>query len=199
MKRSKTIMLTLLTGASLMVVGCNEEEDKTRFYKDNAACMQELQDSNLCATAEKEAQAAHLESAPKFTSKAECEQKFGAGNCVEPATTPAQATNQPHNAGVSHGGSFFMPMMMGYMMGKMSGGGGLLGGGLFGGNRYGAQPLYRDNNGNAYSGNGMAGFFRGNNFQATPHHSSNWSNYGSGNSSSVRRGGFGSSSHFSGS
>ena len=58
-----------------------------------------------------------LAEAPRFGRKQQCEQEFGAGNC-----------ESRQEAG---GGSFFMPMMMGYMMGNM-----------MGGNRF-SQPVYR--------------------------------------------------------
>jgi uncharacterized protein YgiB involved in biofilm formation len=59
--------------------------------------------------------------APKFASKQECETEFGAARCEQ----APQRT--------SSGGSMFMPLMMGYMMGSMIGGRGF-------GN---SQPLYR--------------------------------------------------------
>ena len=43
--------------------------------------------------------------APRFTKKEQCEAEFGAGNC------------ETRQAGAGTG-SFFMPMMMGYMMGN---------------------------------------------------------------------------------
>lgn len=187
MKRSKCITLTLLTGATLVVTGCKEE--KPSFYKDSSACMEELKDSAACQEAEKAALAEHEKTAPKFTSKEECEQKFGAENCVQPPDTQRGATASPS------GGGFFMPMMMGYMMGRMGGGGGLFGGG----NRWATQPLYRDRNGNAYAGGnrgGMAGLFRGNRFEPSPSYAGNWSKS---TAPAVRRGGFGGSSFFAGS
>jgi uncharacterized protein YgiB involved in biofilm formation len=192
MKRSKTITLTLLTGTALIVTGCQEDEAKSSFFKDSAACVQELKDSAACDDAQKDALAQHLQSAPKFTSKEECEQKFGAENCVQP---PNQQQQTNSGANVSHGGGFFMPMMMGYMMGKM-GGGGMFGGG----SRWGSQPIYRDNSGNAFAGGnrgGLAGLFKGNNFEPSKTYAGNWSKNSS--PSTVRRGGFGTSSHFAGS
>lgn len=178
MKRSRYITLTLLTGATLVVSGCNEDEPS--FFKDNAACLQELNDATACADAQKDALAQHLQTAPKFTSREQCEQQFGAENCMEqPVSTDSTSANQQSSGG------YFMPMMMGYMMGRM-------GGGLFGGNnsRYTSQPLYRDRNNNAFTGGangGLAGRFSGNSFQSS-------SAISKASPSAIRRGGFGTSS-----
>ena len=69
--------------------------------------------------------------APRFTKKEECEAEFGAGNC------------ETRTASDGGGGSFFLPLMMGYMMGKM-------------GNNVVSQPVYRDAKNTAYAGGGRA-------------------------------------------
>ena len=58
----------------------------------------------------KEAQDQHAAVAPKYASQADCQADFGAGKCEQ---TPYRT---------SSGGSVFMPLMMGYMMGSMIGG-----------------------------------------------------------------------------
>lgn len=195
MKRSKQITLTLLTGATLVVSGC-EQKEQTRFFADKAACMQTLNDNAACEEAEKQALVQHLQNAPKFTTKEECESQFGADNCVQPEKPAGQGEHLQQG-----GGSYFMPMMMGYMMGRMMGGGG-----IFGGSRYAAEPLYKDRYGNAYTRNrGLAGMFNGNRFESMkkssvpngaykPYSGQASSEEERNNSSYTRRGGFGTSS-----
>lgn len=181
MKRSRAITLTLLTGAALTVSGCNEEEP-AKFFNSSASCVNELKTPEACAEAEKTAMVEHLQTAPKFTSKEQCEAEFGAENCVN----PVQQTSTAHS-----GGGYFMPLMMGYMMGRS--------GGFFGGNNYAAQPMYRDRNNNAFTGgnrNTAAGVFSGNRFQPNAAFSANGMRSAPrvAPASTVNRGGFGSSS-----
>ena len=84
------------------------------------------------------------QSAPTFTSREACEQQFGAGNCMEPEKVADGQQPQTQNQA---GGSFFMPLMMGYLMGRTFGGG------------YAAQPVYRDATNTAYAGSRPIGSF----------------------------------------
>jgi uncharacterized protein YgiB involved in biofilm formation len=65
----------------------------------------------------------HLATAPKFSRQEECEAQFGVGHC------------ETRGEG---GGSVFMPIMMGYMLGHM------MGGGWYG-------PVYRGRDNAAYT------------------------------------------------
>jgi uncharacterized protein YgiB involved in biofilm formation len=78
-----------------------------------------------CAEARKQAVAASAEVAPRFAGQGDCENEWGAGNCVS------------HNSG---GSSFFMPFMTGFLVGKMLGGG-----------RRDYLPLYRKAGDRAFS------------------------------------------------
>jgi uncharacterized protein YgiB involved in biofilm formation len=71
-----------------------------------------LNDTTQCNAEYASAKALHPQVAPKYLSKDECETDFGAGKCE---TAPQQTTS---------GGSVFMPMMLGYMMGQMMNRGG---------------------------------------------------------------------------
>src|SRR5690606_21642097 len=66
-----------------------------------------LVNSESCVSEYQTAQVMHPQVAPKYLTKQECETDFGSGQCE---TAPQQTTS---------GGSLFMPMMMGYMMGSM--------------------------------------------------------------------------------
>lgn len=71
---------------------------------------------------------------PRFNSLEECEAQFGQGQCNNLPANPQEDPSQGQN--VQQGsGSSWMPMMMGFMAGRMLGGGGFT---------QGAQPLYRD-------------------------------------------------------
>jgi uncharacterized protein YgiB involved in biofilm formation len=74
-----------------------------------------------CEKKYKEARGQHAAVAPKYSSKVDCQADFGAGKCEQ----------SPYRT--SSGGSVFMPLMMGYMMGSLIGGRSSMA----------AQPLYR--------------------------------------------------------
>ncbi|WP_018632257.1 DUF1190 domain-containing protein [Neomegalonema perideroedes] len=149
MKRSKAVHLLYLGIAATALQGCGEDE-RPRGYVEPPTIqsvatgegayfsMQECQsrfDQALCDQSAAEARAEHAENAPKFASQESCEDFSGPGMC-EPA---------PQTAGASSGGSSFMPMMMGFMVGRaignMSGAGrGYYAGPPQGCDRYGAAP-----------------------------------------------------------
>ena len=105
MKKSRAIRLVLLGSTGLTLAACTQKppSDATFFskvedcipVKGEAACRDGLAKSEAEFTA----------GAPRFTQKEQCESEFGAGNCE---------TREPRGGS----GSFFMPMMMGYMMGN---------------------------------------------------------------------------------
>jgi len=72
-----------------------------------------------CEAAYRTAANQAAENAPKFGSQADCEQEFGAGQCQQ--RTEANGT------------SMFMPLLAGFMLGRL----------LSGGNRAPASPLFR--------------------------------------------------------
>lgn len=105
MKKSNAIRLVLLGSTGLTLAACTQKppSDATFFskvedcipVKGEAACREGLAKSEASWEAD----------APRFTQKEQCEAEFGAGNCE---------TRESRTGG----GSFFMPMMMGYMMGN---------------------------------------------------------------------------------
>jgi uncharacterized protein YgiB involved in biofilm formation len=122
MKRRNSISIALLMGVSAIALSACEEP------KVDAAVFESIQQcvdypgvlKEECEQSFKDAKGQHVAVAPKYTSQADCQADFGAGKCEK---APYQTSN---------GGSVFMPLMMGYMMGSMLGGRGM-----------GAQPLYR--------------------------------------------------------
>lgn len=103
MKRSRNLRLGLMLGAAgLALAGCQEEEKATgAVYSSVEACVSEgIYTRNACETALAEATKVHEESAPRYDSRALCEEEFGVGQC-----SPG-----------SDGGSFFVPFMTGYFV-----------------------------------------------------------------------------------
>lgn len=132
MKKSRSIRLVLLGSASIALAACGDDgpPQDARFFSNLQECSA-IYDTSQCLDAQKQAAQSFAADAPKFTQKEQCEAEFGAGNCEtqQVATGGQQPAGGEQSAG--SGSSFFMPMLMGYMMGNM-----------LGGNRY-AAPVYR--------------------------------------------------------
>ena len=104
MKRSRAIRLVLLGGAGCALAACDQAPPPdARFFADAEACAA-VHDQGTCRQALAESEATFAAEAPRYSRKEECEAEFGAGNCE---------TRQSGGFG-----SFFMPMMMGYMLGS---------------------------------------------------------------------------------
>ena len=122
MTRSRSIALVMLGAGSIVLTACDEPQVDANVFRDVEQCIDQPGASRAaCEEAYGVAAAQHAAVAPKYVDKADCEADFGAGQCE----TAPYSTRE--------GGSVFMPLMMGYMMGSMLGGG----------RGFGAQPLYR--------------------------------------------------------
>lgn len=109
MKRSKKAALILMVPtATLMLASCGEDPAEAVVFSSPEECAAYVTAASAeqCMADYKAAQALHPQVAPKYPGKAECEADFGSGKCE---TAPQQHAS----------GSFFMPMMMGYMAGQM--------------------------------------------------------------------------------
>jgi uncharacterized protein YgiB involved in biofilm formation len=174
MKRSMTVSLVLMGSAAMGFAGC---KPKAESYPSVEACEaagqhtdQECRDGFAAAEREHEASARH------FQSRDECIAAYGPAGCEE-----------RHAEG---GGSFFMPLMLGYM----------LGGGM------GYHPLYQDpvrrdcvvgSGGMRFGGcssGGSGGGAAGGSWYRGGGYSSGGSSSAS-ETSTVSRGGFGASGH----
>ncbi|WP_419904763.1 DUF1190 domain-containing protein [Kiloniella sp.] len=121
MKRSKTLKLALMGASALALTACEEPQEVGIFETVEQCSQQDGFDSSTCEENMKLAEAEHIRVSPKYTSVEDCEVDFGATQCeIAPMQTQG-------------GGSVFMPLMMGYMMGNMLGGN----------SRVATQPLYR--------------------------------------------------------
>jgi uncharacterized protein YgiB involved in biofilm formation len=125
MKKSRSIRLVLLGSASLALASCGEDfPQDAKFFTDAKDCSAIYSDES-CRQAETQAKQALATEAPQYSRKEECEAEFGPGNCESKQSA-------------SGGGSIFMPLLMGYMMGNM----------MSGGNRF-SQPVFRGPNNSA--------------------------------------------------
>ncbi len=137
MRRSRFIALVSMGTATLALTACEDATQTTVFENLDQCVQSRLYSQEECQANFQAATTVHRQAAPTFASRSDCEADFGAGQC-EPA--PQQQQQQAAHGG----GSLFMPLMLGYMMGSMSSAGRAVQ----------PQPLYR-----AYEG-GARGPFR---------------------------------------
>jgi uncharacterized protein YgiB involved in biofilm formation len=130
MKRSRAIRLVLLSSTGLLLLaGCDQNDPLARndFFQSEQQCAQ-ANDPSACRQALADAQREHARTAPAFGSREACEARFGLENCTETKATPTPEQiqpgepQQPQQTAQSGGGSWFLPVMMGYMMGRTLGG-----------------------------------------------------------------------------
>lgn len=132
--RSRHVTAALLGAAAFALAACEEDKVETVVVSDPAACAALGEFSaQECEQGFAEAKAQNDATAPRYDAMAVCEEEHGAGNC-QPEVT-------------SGGGSVFMPILMGYMMGRMMGG-------------FGAKPLYPTASGSAATADGRTQFNR---------------------------------------
>ncbi|EKE43985.1 hypothetical protein OCGS_1966 [Oceaniovalibus guishaninsula JLT2003] len=114
MKSSAPHRLVLLGAASaLALAGCREEQAEIVVFDDPATCEASGIEPDICAEQYAEALAEHAETAPRYDAIDVCEEQHGEGACVADA------------ASGSGGGSIFMPLMAGYLMGQLLSGRGM--------------------------------------------------------------------------
>lgn len=123
MKRWNSISVVMMMGVSAIALSaCEEPKVDAAVYDSVEQCIKDPSvPRGECEQSYKEARTQHAAVAPKYSSESDCQAEFGVGKCEQ----------APYRT--SSGGSVFMPLMMGYMMGSMLGGRRSM---------Y-AQPLYR--------------------------------------------------------
>ncbi|SEM73432.1 Uncharacterized conserved protein YgiB, involved in bioifilm formation, UPF0441/DUF1190 family [Loktanella fryxellensis] len=128
-KRSRVMPAVLLGAAAFALSACQDEEVEASAFPDLQACQQAAASGTVlfsaadCDATFQEALVEYERSAPRYDDQALCEEQHG-GGCVAQEGTGGG------------GGSIFMPLMAGYLIGNM-----------LNGNRAATQPLYRDNTG----------------------------------------------------
>lgn len=133
MKRSSAISLAIV--GALAMSGCSPspQADEPTTYRNVTECVQDGKSQATCEKSFADAKAEAEKTAPKFASQAECAAQFG--NCQQSAS-----------------GGWFMPALMGYMVGNMMSNNG--------GTRYVSQPVYIDRSGRDVTSSYSNGTYR---------------------------------------
>jgi uncharacterized protein YgiB involved in biofilm formation len=105
MKRSRSVKLVLMSAVPVMLTACGDDAREPVIYQSVDSCVQAGEMSAAeCNQRFNEAWSEHQQTAPRFTSREECARQYSAEQCQE-----TRAAN---------GGSFFMPALMGFMVGR---------------------------------------------------------------------------------
>lgn len=116
--------VALAISAVFMLSGCEQADESVSLFQNADECKQSNPSmGDQCTIAYNQALEEAVKTAPKYATKEDCVAEFGEAQCTE---APAQAgmAAQPQQS------SMWMPLMAGYMMGRMMGGG------------YGQSPLF---------------------------------------------------------
>ncbi|MBL8629546.1 MAG: DUF1190 domain-containing protein [Rhodospirillaceae bacterium] len=142
-RKSRYVSVLLAGAAAVALSACDDGTNNMSetIYGDTTTCAQDF-GSQACADAQNAAKAEHIQQAPKFATKEECEAAGFSACEVVPAGTAVTNADGTQTQQASSGGGMFMPMMMGYMMGRM------MGGGMSGP----ARPVYANRDGYLYTG-----------------------------------------------
>lgn len=151
MKRSATVVLTsVMVGSGMSLAACGGETTPTQWADPPAAASSAATDAvaegqsfasleeckaagDLAPAACDEAYAQAQADAPQFANQQSCEERYGVDQCV------------PRNQ--AGGGSFFTPLLTGFIVGQALSN--------LGGGRYGGRGYYRDRYGYNTLGNGQ--------------------------------------------
>ncbi|MEO3741193.1 DUF1190 family protein [Kosakonia sp. WA-90] len=114
--------VALAVTAVFMLAGCEKSDETVSLYQNADDCSSANPGKSAeCTTAYNNALKEAERTAPKYATREDCVAEFGEGQCQK---TPVQASTAPENqAQAQSSGSFWMPLMAGYMMGRLMGGG----------------------------------------------------------------------------
>ncbi|CAI0860228.1 DUF1190 family protein [Serratia fonticola] len=122
--------VALAISAVFMLAGCEQADETVSLYKNADDCSTSNPSmSEQCTTAYNNALKEAEKTAPKYATREDCVAEFGEAQCTQ---APAQAGMAAES---QSSGSMWMPLMAGYMMGRMMSGGG-----------YAQQPLFSSKN-----------------------------------------------------
>lgn len=112
--------VALAVTAVFMLAGCEQSDETVSMYQNADDCSSANPGkSEQCTVAFNKAKEEAVKTAPKYATREDCIAEFGEGQCQQ---APAQA-GLNSNAESQQSGSFWMPLMAGYMMGRMMSGG----------------------------------------------------------------------------
>ncbi len=139
MKRSKTVILVMMSTAPLALTACNNETTREGLYTSVDTCAAQTSDRAACQQAFDQARQQADSGSVRYASREECIAAHGAEQC-----------EQRRDA---NGHSFFMPFMTGFLLSQM------MRGNQPAGLR--STPAYRDGAGNWQRPADTGGVYRG--------------------------------------
>ncbi len=121
--------VALAVSAVFMLSACEQNDETVSLYTNADECSKaNPSQSEQCTIAYNNALKEAEKTAPKYATREDCVAEFGEQQCTQ---APAQAGVGNQAQAQSSSGSFWMPLMAGYMMGR-----------LMGGNSAPSQPLF---------------------------------------------------------
>jgi uncharacterized protein YgiB involved in biofilm formation len=124
--------VALAVTAVFMLAGCEQSDETVSMYQNAEDCSSANPGKSAeCTTTYNNALKEAERTAPKYASREDCVAEFGEGQCQQAPVAPENQAQAQQS-----GGSFWMPLMAGYMMGRMMGGGA----------GYAQQPLFSSRN-----------------------------------------------------
>ncbi|SUG72176.1 lipoprotein [Salmonella enterica subsp. enterica] len=111
--------VALAVTAVFMLAGCEKSDETVSLYQNADDCSAANPGKSAeCTTAYNNALKEAERTAPKYATREDCVAEFGEGQCQQ---APAQAGMAPENQAQAQqsSGSFWMPLMAGYMMGRL--------------------------------------------------------------------------------
>ena len=128
--------VALAVTAVFMLAGCEQNDETVKMYQNADDCSSANPGKSAeCKATYDNALKEAARTAPKYASREDCVAEFGEGQCQQAPAQAGVATENQAQAQQS-GGSFWMPLMAGYMMGRLMGGGA----------GYAQQPLFSSKN-----------------------------------------------------
>ncbi|MEY0302051.1 DUF1190 family protein [Providencia manganoxydans] len=121
--------VAIAVSAVFMLSACEESDETVSLYTNAQDCSQaNPSQAEQCTLAYNNALQEAAKTAPKYATQADCIAEFGESMCTQaPAQASFAGTNTSNGEQTaqaqSSSGSMWMPLMMGYMMGRMMGGG----------------------------------------------------------------------------
>lgn len=122
-KRSTRVALFLAGATAMTLSACQEEKVDAQSFPDLQSCVAAANENGIwfteadCRAQFAAAEAAYVETAPRYESQALCEQEHGEGKCgADPVAAPTGG-----------GGGIFMPLLTGFLIGNMLSRGGVFG------------------------------------------------------------------------
>lgn len=121
--------VAVAVSAVFMLSACEESDETVSLYTNAQDCSQaNPSQAEQCTLAYNNALNEAAKTAPKYATQEDCVAEFGEAMCTQaPAQASIAGTSTPaageQAAQSQSSGSMWMPLMMGYMMGRMMGGG----------------------------------------------------------------------------